>query len=109
MRTLKAGLFCACAILGAGQLAACATGPTERGTMRVIDDSSITSRVKTEIARNVGVDPALNVNVTTYRGVVQLSGFVDSRDAIVRAEQAARSVSGVAAVKNDLVLAGTVR
>ena len=44
----------------------------------------------------------MNVNVTTYRGTVELSGFVDSEQTAQRAEQIARSVDGVRMVKNDL-------
>jgi hyperosmotically inducible protein len=45
------------------------------------------------------------VNVTTYRGVVQLSGFVESEEAKRRAEEAANDVEGVREVKNDLRVA----
>src|SRR5438477_11510979 len=68
----------------------------------VIDDAGLTAKVKTAIAKDVGVGTAANVNVTTYRGEVQLSGFIDSQDKSTQAENAARGVSGVQSVRNDL-------
>jgi osmotically-inducible protein OsmY len=95
------------AIAGA-QVAGCAADGTERSTGRVLDDSVITARVKTALIEVPQVD-ALDVDVTTYRGVVQLSGFVESREQARRAEQAAQRVEGVRSVKNDLRIAGATR
>ena len=75
---------------------------TDRSAGTVIDDSGLTARVKTAIAKDVGTGTAANVNVTTYRGTVQLSGFVDSRENAARAEAAAKKVDGVKSVKNDV-------
>jgi hyperosmotically inducible protein len=73
-----------------------------RSAGAVIDDAGLTAKVKTAIARDVGAGTAANVNVNTYRGAVQLSGFVDSQDKSNRAGSAARGVSGVQSVQNDL-------
>ena len=73
-----------------------------RSAGTVIDDSGLTARVKTAIATDVGAGTAANVNVTTYRGEVQLSGFVDSQEKKTQAAAAARSVSGVQTVRNDV-------
>lgn len=54
------------------------------------------------LAREAGVTDAMNVNVNTYRGVVQLAGFVDSKELVQRAERIAQGVEGVKSVKNDL-------
>ena len=75
---------------------------TDRSAGTVIDDSGLTARVKTAIAKDVGTGTAANVNVTTFRGTVQLSGFVDSQDKVDQAARAARGVSGVQTVKNDI-------
>lgn len=75
---------------------------TNRGVGAVIDDSALTARVKTALATDIGVGTAANVNVTTYKGEVQLSGFVDSQDRATRAENTARGVPGVQSVKNDI-------
>src|SRR5947207_13538139 len=73
-----------------------------RSAGAVVDDAGLTAKVKTAIAKDVGMGTAANVNVTTYRGEVQLSGFVDSQDKSSQAEHAARGVSGVQSVRNDL-------
>jgi hyperosmotically inducible protein len=67
-----------------------------------VDDATVTAKVKTAIASDVGVKAASNVNVETYRGVVQLSGFADSEDQASKAVTAAKKVSGVRSVKNDI-------
>jgi len=88
-------------------LAACAASGGSRSTGQVIDDASITTRVKTALAKDVGLGGAYDVSVTTYQGTVQLSGFVNSRELADRAGQIARSVEGVRSVKNDVqVVAG---
>jgi osmotically-inducible protein OsmY len=73
-----------------------------RSAGTVIDDSALTARVKTAIATDIGAGTAANVNVTTYRGQVQLSGFVDSQEKAEQAAGTARNVPGVQSVKNDL-------
>jgi hyperosmotically inducible periplasmic protein len=75
---------------------------TTRSAGAVVDDAGLTARVKTAIATDIGAGTAANVNVTTYRGEVQLSGFVDSAERASQAESTARNVPGVQNVKNDL-------
>ncbi len=79
----------------------CAGTSTSESTGEYIDNSVLTSKVKTAIFN----DPTLKVlqiNVETFKGVVQLSGFVDSAQAAARAVEVARSVEGVKAVKNKM-------
>lgn len=83
-------------------LAGCSGTSESRATGRVIDDASITARVKTEIAQTAGVGKAASINVDTYRGVVSLAGFVSDREQAQMAVQAARRVAGVTEVKNNL-------
>jgi osmotically-inducible protein OsmY len=109
MRTLKLLLICVFAGSAAIQVAGCAPTATSRGTGEVVDDGALTARVKTAIASEAGPGQALNVNVTTYRGTVQLSGFVDSPQQAQRAGEIARSVDGVRSVKNDLTVASARR
>lgn len=81
----------------------CQSTPKQEGTGEYIDDSVITSKVKAAILN----DPELKVaeiNVETFKGVVQLSGFVTSQAAINKAVEVARSVSGVKSVRNDMRL-----
>ncbi len=90
------------AVLMAGVLG-CAATETRQSTSEYVDDSWITTKVKSEIF----AEPSLKVsqvNVETYQGVVQLSGFVDSNAAMAKAVEVARAVKGVKSVKNDMRL-----
>jgi len=73
-----------------------------RSAGAVVDDAGLTAKVKTAIASDVGAGTAANVNVTTYKGTVQLAGFVDSQEKKDQAASAARKVSGVQNVQNDI-------
>ena len=91
------------ALAAALALAACATDTREqRSSGEFTDDAAVTAKVKSQIATDVGARTAAAVNVDTYRGVVQLTGFVDSDDQASKAVTAAKKVSGVRSVKNDL-------
>jgi len=97
-RTLGAAM--AAVALGLG---ACATdNAPRRDVVEFTDDAALNARVKTAIATDSGLGNAANINVNTYRGVVQLGGFVDSSENIERAANAARSVPGVRSVENNL-------
>jgi len=81
----------------------CASTPKREGTGEYIDDSVITTKVKAAIFN----DPSLKVfqiNVETFKGEVQLSGFVDSAQSVKKAGEVARSVGGVKSVKNNLIV-----
>jgi hyperosmotically inducible protein len=81
----------------------CASTSQRASTGEYIDDTWITTKVKSEILK----EPSLKVtqiNVETYKSVVQLSGFVDSSDSMTKAVAVARSVEGVKSVKNDMRL-----
>ncbi|WP_426196925.1 BON domain-containing protein [Massilia sp. DWR3-1-1] len=68
-----------------------------------IDDAAVTTSVKAAIVKEPSLKVA-EINVETYKGVVQLSGFVSSAENIATATTVARSVNGVKSVKNDLRL-----
>ncbi|HET7364649.1 MAG TPA: BON domain-containing protein [Burkholderiales bacterium] len=101
MKPILAALVVAtAAALGA---AGCTSpGQQQRGTPEVSDDAALTAKVKTAIATDVGARAASSINVETYRGVVELSGFVDSREMASRALAAAKKVGGIKTLKNDL-------
>lgn len=105
---MRRALVVAAALAGAGAAlgtAGCAgTRPAhaERSVGQFTDDAAITAKVKSAIATDVGARTAAAVNVDTYRGTVELSGFVDDRRMAERAEAAAKKVAGVRAVKNSL-------
>ncbi|MFK3739469.1 BON domain-containing protein [Massilia sp. TN1-12] len=82
---------------------ACAPTATREGTGEYVDDSVITTKVKAAFAADSTVK-ATQVNVETFKGTVQLSGFVDSRESAQKAVELARGVKGVKSVKNDLVI-----
>jgi osmotically-inducible protein OsmY len=66
-----------------------------------VDDSVVTAKVKAKLVDDP-VTKAYQINVETFQGTVQLSGFVDSADAVSRAERLAKDVGGVKGVKNSL-------
>ena len=81
----------------------CASTQKQEGTGEYVDDSVITSKVKAAILNEPGLSSA-EINVETFKGEVQLSGFVSSRADINKAVAVARSVGGVTSVKNDMRL-----
>lgn len=93
------GIFCLAVALAIS--AGCASSPTHEGTGEYIDDSVITTKVKSAILGESGLKVS-EINVETYKGVVQLSGFVSSHDDIAKAAALARAVDGVKSVKNDM-------
>jgi len=79
----------------------CASTTKHEGTGEYVDDSVITTKVKAAML----ADPTtkvMQVNVETFKGVVQLSGFVDNQAIATRAVEVTRGVGGVASVKNDM-------
>src|SRR5258708_4887278 len=76
--------------------------PTPGGVGGTTKEAAWTAKVKTAIASDAGLGTATAIDVTTYRGVVQLSGFVDNADKIERAAAAARSVKGVRSLENNI-------
>lgn len=82
-------------------IAACAGDRTRRSTGEYVDDKTITAKVKAALIEDPDVK-ALQINVDTYNGVVQLNGFVDNAAQIPRASQIAKGVKGVKSVQNNL-------
>ena len=81
----------------------CAGTPTKEGTGEYFDDTVITSKVKASIFNEPSLKSA-EINVETFKGVVQLTGFVSSRADINKAAEVARGVKGVTSVRNDMRL-----
>ena len=82
---------------------ACASTPQQSSTGEVVDDSVITTKIKTLLANDEFLK-SFQISVETRKGIVQLSGFVDSQNAKDKAGQIARSVKGVISVRNDLIV-----
>lgn len=82
---------------------ACSASPTKESTGEYLDDSLITTKVKSAFVADKTVK-ALDIKVETFKGVVQLSGFANTQMEIDRAVEVARGVKGVQSVKNDIRL-----
>jgi osmotically-inducible protein OsmY len=82
-------------------LVACASTSKQEGAGEYVDDSVITTKVKTMLASDDFLK-SFEISVETYKGTVQLSGFVDSQKAIDKAGEIASGVKGVKSVKNNL-------
>lgn len=82
-------------------LAGCASTQKQESTGQYIDDTAITTSVKAAIFNEPMLKSA-EINVETFKGRVQLSGFVSSRDSINRAVAVAQGVKGVTSVANDM-------
>ncbi len=83
----------------------CASTSTQEGTGEYVDDSVITTKVKTAIFNEPTLKSA-EINVETFKGVVQMSGFVNSQADINKAVELARGIAGVTSVKNDMRVKG---
>ncbi len=84
-------------------IAACASTSKQSGTGEYVDDTVITTKVKSLLAADDFLK-SFAISVETYKGTVQLSGFVDSQNAINKAGEIAGSVQGVSSVKNNLIV-----
>jgi osmotically-inducible protein OsmY len=82
---------------------ACASTPKQESAGEYVDDSVITTKIKSLLAANDFLK-SFQIGVETYKGTVQLSGFVGSQKAVDEAGDIARSVKGVKSVKNDLIV-----
>jgi osmotically-inducible protein OsmY len=84
-------------------LTGCAGGPESKSTGEYVDDAALTTKVKTALFRSDEVS-GFDINVDTYKGRVQLNGFVDNNETKRRAAEIAREVNGVQEVINNLKL-----
>ena len=83
--------------------AACASTATRGSTGDYVDDSVITTKVKALLAEDDFLK-SFQISVETYKGTVQLSGFVNSKQAVDKAGEIVRSVKGFKALKNNLIV-----
>lgn len=82
-------------------VAGCAGSSTRESTGEYVDDTWITTKVKAALVDD-SVVKATEVNVETFKGTVQLSGFVSSKEAMDQAVLVAGNIAGVTAVTNDM-------
>lgn len=95
-------VFVAIALISA---VGCAPTAQHEGTGQYVDDSVITAKVKAAVFDEATLKSA-EINVETFKGVVQLSGFVNSQGDINKAVELARGIPGVTSVKNDMRVKG---
>ncbi len=81
----------------------CASTSTQEGTREFVDDTVITTKVKAAIFGEPSLK-SMEINVETFKGVVQLSGFVSSEASKQKAIEMARTVKGVKSIKDDMRL-----
>jgi len=86
-----------------GSFVGCASTPTQEGTGEYFDDAWITTKVKTALIEDP-LTKAYQIQVETFKGAVQLSGFVATQAEANKAVELARGVKGVTTVKNDIRL-----
>lgn len=99
IRTILAALL---AITLMGTLG-CAGSATDESTGEYIDDTVITTKVKAALLEDSTVR-SREVSVETFKGIVQLSGFVESKESMDRAVEIARSIDGVGSVRNNMTI-----
>jgi osmotically-inducible protein OsmY len=91
------------ALLAVAPIVGCAPTATSESTGQYVDDSTITTKVKAALVDDAGLK-GFDIHVVTYKGVVQLSGFVNSPQTIAHATDVAGKVGGVQSVRNDLIV-----
>ena len=94
---------CFALIVFSAAFLACASTAKQSSTGEYVDDSVITTKVKSMLAADDFLK-SFQIGVETYKGTVQLSGFVDAQKAIDKAVEIAHSVKGVKSVNNDLIV-----
>ena len=101
----KTNIFIGClvALMLIVTFTACASSSKQESTGEYVDDSVITTKVKALLAADDFLK-SFEIGVETRKGIVQLSGFVDSQKAVNKAVEIARSVGGVKSVKNSLIV-----
>ncbi len=103
MKTKNILISCLVAFMLIATFAACASTPKQESTGEYVDDSVITTKIKALIAADDFLK-SFQISVETFKGVVQLSGFVNSQAAVDKAGKIAWSVKGVQSVKNNLIV-----
>ena len=96
-------IHCLVLLMVIAAFAACAATRTQESAGEYVDDSVITNKVKALLAEDDFLK-SFQISVETRKGIVQLSGFVDSQNAVNKAVQITRDVKGVKSIKNNLIV-----
>jgi osmotically-inducible protein OsmY len=103
MKKRRGVIGCLVLIMFVAAFVACASTSKQEGMGEYVDDSVITAKVKSMLAADDFLK-SFQIGVESYKGTVQLSGFVNSQKAVDKAVEITRSVKGVESVKNDLIV-----
>ena len=103
MKKRNIAIHCLVLLMLIATFAACASTRTHESTGEYVDDSVITTKVKAKLADD-DFFKSFQISVETYKGIVQLSGFVNSQQAVNKASEIVRTVQGVKSEKNDLIV-----
>jgi hyperosmotically inducible protein len=103
MNILTRALTCCLVTLAVVMTAGCASTPKHEGTGEYVDNAVLTTKVKAAIFNEPTLKSA-EINVESFKGEVQLSGFVSSATARARAVEVTRGIAGVQSVKNDMIV-----
>jgi osmotically-inducible protein OsmY len=103
MKKRNIAIHCLVILMFVATFAACASTRTQSSPGDYVDDSVITTKVKSLLASDDFLK-SFRISVETFQGTVQLSGFVNTQKAVDKAGEIARSVNGVKSVKNDLIV-----
>jgi osmotically-inducible protein OsmY len=96
-------IYCLVILMLIAASASCISAATEESAGEYLDDSVITTKVKSLLAEDDFLK-SFQISVKTFKGTVQLSGFVDSQQAVNKASEIVKSVQGVKSIKNDLIV-----
>ena len=96
-------IHCLVILMMIATFAGCAATRTQESTGEYVDDSVITTKVKSLLAEDDFLK-SFQIGVETFQGTVQLSGFVNSKQAVDKAAEITRSVKGVKSIKNNLIV-----
>ena len=103
MQKRNSVIYCLVLLMLIATFAACAATRTHESTGEYVDDSVITTKVKSLLAADDFLK-SFQIGVESFKGVVQLSGFVNTQKAIDKAVEITKSVKGVNSIKNDLIV-----
>src|SRR5665647_818413 len=103
MKKINMFIRCFVILMLIASFVACASTSKQEGAGEYVDDSVITTKVKSLLAADDFLK-SFQIGVETFKGTVQLSGFVNSQKAVDKAVEITRSVKGVGSVKNNLIV-----
>ena len=103
MKKKNSVIYCLVLLMLIATFAACAATRTHESTGEYVDDSVITTKVKALLAADDFLK-SFQIGVESFKGVVQLSGFVNNQKAVDKAVEITKTVKGVKSVKNDLII-----